>query len=126
DSPPRPADEVLEFARQFGLVAAGDVVPVDVVPVDVVPVDVVGFDRAPTELPAETRRYLAAVLFDLATADPGAGTETISSTLAFARRWAVGPEFERMIKTELDLSDRAAARVIAGADERSPESKTIR
>jgi hypothetical protein len=124
------SDEVLELARQFGVVVSADAVPADVVPTDqmvaadVVPAEVVVSDGGRTELAVETRKYLAAVLLDLATVDPDAGTEAVSTILVFARRWGVGKEFERMIKTELDLSDRTATKVIARANELRDEPES--
>ncbi len=57
----------------------------------------------------ETKRYLAAVLVDFATADPDSGVETQAQVLALAQHVGLGPETERMLGDELGLSDRARA-----------------
>ena len=74
-------------------------------------------DLTGEELSAETRRYLAAVLFDFATVDPDASHDVLSAVLAAGRRAGLGSEVERMLSTELDLGDRALAKVVARAVE---------
>ena len=66
--------------------------------------------------PPRRRTYLAAVLLDFATADDEGGADDLGAVLALARRVGLGDELLRMIGDELDLGDRAMARVMASAD----------
>ena len=63
-------------------------------------------------LSEETRRYLAAVLVDFATADPDGGQESHARAIAVARRLGLGPETEKTLVHELGLSDRARAALV--------------
>lgn len=96
--------EVAELAEQYGAAATGPT-----------------YHRVPSSLlpdplPAETRRYLATVLADLATADDEAGDETLAVTLAFAQRARLGPEFLKLLGTELGLAERERRRISDRAD----------
>ncbi|WP_193615143.1 M48 family metalloprotease [Nocardioides lijunqiniae] len=96
--------EVAELAEQYGVAPAGPTyarVPSSLLP---------------QPLPAETRRYLATVLADLATADPESGPETLARTLAFARRTGLGAEFVKLLGSELGLAERDRRRVGDRAD----------
>ncbi|WP_244927560.1 M48 family metalloprotease [Nocardioides sp. W7] len=97
-----PAAEVLELAEQYGVAAAA-------------------YPRTPgsllpDRLPPETRRYLASVLADLATADPEAGHDTLARTLVLARGAGLGPDFHQMLGTDLGLADGDRQRVAQRAD----------
>ena len=92
--------EALDLAQRFGVVVGGSPAITDM----------------PTTLADETRTYLAAVLLDFATADDEGGADDLGAVLALARRVGLGEELLRMIGAELDLGDRAMARVRASAD----------
>ena len=94
------SEEALDLAQRFGVVVGGSPTITDM----------------PTTLAAETRTYLAAVLLDFATADDEGGADDLGAVLALARRVGLGDELLRMIGAELDLGDRAMARVMASAD----------
>lgn len=94
------SDEALDLARRFGVVVGETPVVTDL----------------PTELSAETRTYLAAVLLDIATADDEGGADDLGAVLALARRVGLGDELLGMIRDELDPGERAMARVLASAD----------
>ena len=94
------SEEALDLARRFGVVVGSAPVITDM----------------PTTLADETRTYLAAVLLDFATADDEGGADDLGAVLALARRVGLGDELLRMIGDELDLGDRATARVMASAD----------
>ncbi|MBO3086023.1 M48 family metalloprotease [Cellulomonas fengjieae] len=94
------SDEALDLAGRFGVVVGQAPVVTDL----------------PTTLGTETRRYLAAVLLDFATADDEGGADDLGAVLALARRVGLGDELLQMIRDELDLGDRAMTRVLAAAD----------
>lgn len=66
---------------------------------------------------AETRRYLAAVLLDLATAAPDGGHDVLEAAAALAVRAGVGEELKALVVAELDLAERHLARIFARARE---------
>lgn len=95
---------VTELAEQYGVTAAGATyarVPSSLLP---------------DPLPAETKRYLATVLADLATADDDSGHETLAVVLAFAHRARLGPELLKLLRTELGLGERERQRISDRAD----------
>lgn len=57
-------------------------------------------------LTEETKRYLAAVLVDFATADPDGGQESQAQLLALAIRVGLGSDTEKLLFHELGMSDR--------------------
>jgi hypothetical protein len=93
------SEEALDLAKRFGVVVGGPPVLTD----------------TPANLAAETRTYLAAVLVDFATADDGGGVDDLGAVLAIARRVGLGDEVLRMLTDELDLGERALAKVTAAA-----------
>lgn len=62
----------------------------------------------PADLPAETRTYLAAVLLDFGTADDG-----LEAVVALARRVGLATDLLELIGSELDLGQRATAKLAA-------------
>jgi len=62
----------------------------------------------PAHLPAETRTYLAAVLLDFGTAD-----DVLAPVVALARRLGLAPDLLALIGAELDLGERATAKLAA-------------
>jgi len=72
----------------------------------------------PRDLPTETRAYLAAVLLDVATADDDGGVDALGGALALARRVGLDTELLALMGAELDLGERATAKVLARADAR--------
>lgn len=95
------APEVLELAGQYGAVA----------PPEPTSWDDLGLEPEPEPLGRPTRRYLAAVLLDLATADPDSDSAASVASLALAQRVGLGPELLRLLSTELDLGERARLRL---------------
>ncbi|MEI5673734.1 MULTISPECIES: M48 family metalloprotease [unclassified Nocardioides] len=100
---PDPAPEVLVTAEQYGVAAEP------------------AYPRTPGSLlpdglPTETRRYLAGVLADLATADPEAGPDALARTLMLARGCGLGRDLDAMLGTHLGLDERARALVAQRAD----------
>jgi hypothetical protein len=73
--------------------------------------------RAPAPRPVpdraapETLRYLAYVLLDLATVDPGAGDAGLAAAIALARMVGLAEPFEEVARRELELGERAWDRV---------------
>jgi hypothetical protein len=63
--------------------------------------------RVPERAPAETRRFLAYVLLDLATVDPELEDEPLVETLAVAREAGILAAYEEVAKQELAPSARA-------------------
>jgi len=61
----------------------------------------------PEDAPADTRRFLAYVLLDLATVDPELDDEPLVECLALAREAGVETTFEEVAKKELALNHRA-------------------
>lgn len=51
-------------------------------------------------LSADTRRYLAAILLDLATADPDLGAEALDHAMTTARRFMIEPDLTRLADAE--------------------------
>ena len=98
------ADEV-ELAEHYGVSVSADRVRPP--------------DLTKKKLSTESKRYLAAVLVDFATANPDAGTESQAQALAVAKRIGLGSETEKLLVHELGLSDRARATVTARATELS-------
>lgn len=94
-------DEVIDHAAQFGVKTS-----------DTGPVEIVVDDLAP-----ETRRYLACVLLDFATVDAELGADGIARMLLLARRQGLGPELDKQLGAELDLSDRARNKVRARVED---------
>jgi len=96
--------DVTGHARQFlidvrtssgwsgGRPAAADLRDAAAVPVDA---------RVPAEASAETRRFLAYVLLDLATVDPDLGDESLVECLAVAREAGIDAAFEDVARKEL-------------------------
>jgi hypothetical protein len=66
----------------------------------------------PADLPAETRTYLAAVLLDFGTADDG--IDDLAAVVAVARRVGLAADVHRLVDAELDLGERATAKLAAG------------
>lgn len=64
------------------------------------------------ELAPETRRYLAAVLLDFATVDPELGVDAPARMLRLAQRAGLATELDKLMSTELDLSDRAHSKIL--------------
>ncbi|WP_421742710.1 M48 family metalloprotease [Cellulomonas sp.] len=93
------SEEALDLAQRFGVVVGGPPALTD----------------TPSDLAAETRTYLAAVLVDFATADDGGGVDDLGAVLAVARRVGLGDEVLRLFTDELDLGERALAKVTAAA-----------
>ncbi|CAN5122512.1 hypothetical protein BH09ACT12_BH09ACT12_16360 [soil metagenome] len=67
-------------------------------------------------LPRETRRYLCAVLTDLATATDDDLTGSLAAAVAFARRKDLGEDLMTFLSDELELADRNRRRLIDDAD----------
>lgn len=82
-------------------------------------------DLTKKALSKESRRYLAAVLVDFATANPDAGAESQAQALAVARQIGLGSETEKLLVQELGLSDRARATLTARATELSVERVSL-
>lgn len=95
------APDVLELAGQYGVTA----------PPEPTPLDDLGLEPESEPLGRHTRRYLAAVLLDLATADPDSDSASSVAALALASRVGLGPELLRLLGSELDLGDRARLRL---------------
>jgi hypothetical protein len=68
------------------------------------------------DLPLETRRYLCAVLTDLATAGSDDLTGSLASALAFAQRKDLGDDLLGFVTEELGLSERQRTRLVADAE----------
>jgi hypothetical protein len=68
------------------------------------------------DLPLETRRYLCAVLTDLATAGSDDLTGSLASALAFAQRKDLGDDLLGFVTEELSLSERQCTRLVADAE----------
>jgi len=67
-------------------------------------------------LPQETRRYLCAVLTDLATATDDDLSGSLAAALALARRKHLGDALATFVTDELGLSERHRARLVTQAD----------
>lgn len=93
--------DVLELADQYGVVA----------PPEPTAFADLRLEPGAEPLAKDTRRYLAAVLTDLATADPDSDLAASAAVLALARRVDLGSEVLRMLSTELDLGDRVRVRL---------------
>ncbi|WP_315097074.1 M48 family metalloprotease [uncultured Cellulomonas sp.] len=95
------SEEALDLARRYGvLVGTGTPALTD----------------TPATLTAETRRYLAAVLLDFATADDDSSLDVLAAVLALARRVDLADELLALVDAELGLGERATAKVVARAD----------
>jgi hypothetical protein len=70
-------------------------------------------DLSADQLAPETRRYLAAVLLDFATVDADLGIDAMARMLRLAQRAGLATELDKLIATELDLSDRAHSKILA-------------
>lgn len=70
----------------------------------------------PGRLPAETRKYLATVLTDLATADEDATLDALAQVLGLARRCGLEREYVALVGDELGLGDAERTRLGARAD----------
>lgn len=92
---------VLELADQYGVTAPPE--PTDF--------DELRLEPGAEPLAEDTRRYLAAVLTDLATADSDSDLTTAAAVLALAGRVDLGAEVLGMLTTELDLADRVRDRL---------------
>lgn len=101
---PLRALESLELAGRYGVTPAPAPSPVGEVSDDDLGV-----------LPKDTRRYLSAVLADLATADPDSSHDALAAAVAVATRKHLQPDLVRLLTTELGLGDRDRARVVADA-----------
>ncbi len=97
------SEDSVELAQQYGVTGASRVTVPRV------------FDAGMVS--AETRRYLAAVLIDFATADADAGNDVLSRVIALARQIGLGRDVERMVGADLDLGERAQTKVLARAAE---------
>ena len=91
-------EEVEDLATRYGVTDRGGPVP----------------DRYGARITAETRRYLAAVVVDFATADPDGGDAALSRAIGMGARLGLATQVERLLG-ELGLSDRKWASVRAGA-----------
>lgn len=98
------APESLELAGRYGVTAPPAASPLSELSDD----DLSG-------LPPDTRRYLCAVLADLATADPDSSHQALSAAVAVAGRKHLQPDLVRLLVGELGLGDRDKARVVADA-----------
>lgn len=94
-------EDVVEHAGRFG-VQVGDSAQLDL---------------SVDELAPETRRYLAAVLLDFATVDAELGVHGLARMIRLARRSGLGTELDKLVATELGLSDRERSKVFARIDE---------
>ena len=75
----------------------------------------------PAEASAETKRYLAYVLLDLATVDPDYDHAALVELMAVARLAGFGPTLEGVIRKELDIGDRVFAKLATDAATRERE-----
>jgi len=89
--------DVLELAGQYGVEPAAPSAPASLPPL--------------SGLPEETRRFLAAVLADLATADPDADRAALVAVLVVARRCGLGPDLLHLLSAELELAERERNRL---------------
>jgi hypothetical protein len=66
----------------------------------------------PDDTSPQTRRYLGYVLLDLVTVDPDLDLElSLGRAVRFAGRIGLGPDFDKLARTELQLSAAAWIRV---------------
>lgn len=103
--------EVRELAERYGAAVAPTPSPLSEVSVA---------DLA--ALPKDTRRYLCAVLADLATAVDDARQECLVAAVAVARRQGLGTELLALLTHELGLGDRARRAIATGADALAAEA----
>jgi hypothetical protein len=101
DYPDMRTEDVVEHADQFGVHVGAPA----------------RLDLSVDDLAPETRRYLAAVLLDFATVDPDLGVDGLARMFRLARRAGLGPELDKLVASELDLSDRTLANVLTRMDE---------
>jgi hypothetical protein len=94
-------EDVVEHAGQFGVQVGAPA----------------RLDLSVDDLAPETRRYLAAVLLDFATVDSDLGIDGLARMFRLARRAGLGPELDKLVASELDLSDRTLAKVLTRMDE---------
>ncbi|GAA1537143.1 M48 family metalloprotease [Nocardioides humi] len=66
-------------------------------------------------LPADTRRYLCAVLADLATCDPDASRDALAAAVAVATVKRLDKDLVRFLSAELGLGDRERSAVVSAA-----------
>jgi hypothetical protein len=101
DYPDMRTEDVVEHADQFGVHVGAPA----------------RLDLSVDDLAPETRRYLAAVLLDFATVDPDLGVDGLARMFRLARRAGLGLELDKLVASELDLSDRTLANVLTRMDE---------
>ena len=66
-------------------------------------------------LPPDTRRYLCAVLADLATSDPDAPRSALAAAIAVAMVKKLDTDLVKFLVAELGLGDRERTAVVADA-----------
>jgi hypothetical protein len=82
-------EEVAALAERYGVAA----------PITTAPLDAQGL--AAVNPSAETRRYLAAVVLDLATADPESRDDVLRYVIGVGRALGLGAELDRLVAAEL-------------------------
>jgi hypothetical protein len=95
------APDVLELAGQYGVLA----------PPQPTPFGDLRLEPSGEPLAKDSRRYLAAVLTDLATADTDSDLTALVAVLALASRVDLGAEVLRLLSSELDLGERTRNRL---------------
>jgi peptidase M48-like protein len=94
-------EDVVDHAGQFGVQVGADA----------------QLDLSVDELAPETRRYLAAVLLDFATVDVELGVDGLARVFRLARRAGLSAELDKLVATELALTDRERSKILARMDE---------